>query len=566
MHGTSSFNFAHWLFGRCLGLVSLIAFLSYWIQADALIGENGLNPWTADLDRIESFLKTKEDPTNKLSLRPTLLWFSLFDNHHLLFTLGSISSLALLFGFMPGPSAIFCWLFYLSLSVVGDPFLSFQWDALLLESLFISIPFLPFTSRHCLSKPVLHSKWARFLILLLLAKLMIESGVVKFTYFDTDESNAWIDYTALDFHYWTQPLPHTFSPLVHSLPSWVDWISLNVMYFIELVLPFFFFLPKNWRRFALFGQVILQFAILLSGNYGFFNLLTLTLCIPLIDDGLVPKQFRPSCGSNEKEKKTVRNGFHLSHIGALYFIFLSTAWVYLKSDLLGNRPGLEHKAEEDWVGEVQKLIQPLRSVNSYGLFRVMTKARPEIIVEGSVEGEDWKLYDFKWKPDHVDDSPGFAGPHMPRLDWQMWFEGLRAERYLSQPFPRFLYGRFLNIIANGGGQKECFDLNYVLGEQEMRAFSQAPPRQKQLIIQNFQNLMNAFFGQSKWFGEFLEACLEPNLVILGELEAVPFVNDPPKYLRVSFFNYQFQSERKVPGHSVWQAQKIPNGEILIYKK
>jgi hypothetical protein len=102
----------------------------------------------------------------------------------------------------------------------------------------------------------------------------------------------------------------------------------------------------------------------------------------------------------------------------------------------------------------------------------MTKTRPEITIEGSTNGQDWKLYKFKWKPDYANDPLRFAGPHMPRIDWQMWFEGLRAERYLSQPFSRFLYGRFLDIIANGGGQKECFDLNHVLGEQEMRAFSQ----------------------------------------------------------------------------------------------
>jgi len=276
----SSFIFAHWLFGRCLGLVALIAFLSYWVQSDALIGTDGLIPWEQDLVRIESFLGSNNIEQSKFSLRPTLLWFSSFANHNLLFTLGTISSLALALGFMPGPAALLSWLFYLSLSVVGEPFLSFQWDALLLESLFISLPFLPFVPRHRLNKTELPSKWARILVLLLLAKLMIESGLVKFTFFDTDQSNAWLDYTALNFHYWTQPLPHPLSPLIHSLPPWFDSISLNAMYFIEIGLPFCFFLPFYFRRFALAGQVLLQLAILLSGNYGFFNLLTLTLCIP----------------------------------------------------------------------------------------------------------------------------------------------------------------------------------------------------------------------------------------------------------------------------------------------
>ena len=56
------------------------------------------------------------------------------------------------------------------------------------------------------------------------------------------------------------------------------------MYAVELALPFLLFFPGNIRRIALLGQLLLQFAILLSGNYGFFNLLTMVLCIPLCDD------------------------------------------------------------------------------------------------------------------------------------------------------------------------------------------------------------------------------------------------------------------------------------------
>ena len=561
-----SYSFAHWFFGRCLGLVTLTAFLSYWVQADALIGTDGLIPWEQDLVRIESFLGSNNIEQSKFSLRPTLLWFSSFANHNLLFTLGTISSLALALGFMPGPSALLSWLFYLSLSVVGEPFLSFQWDALLLESLFISLPFLPFVPLHRLNKTELPSKWARILVLLLLAKLMIESGLVKFTFFDNDQSNAWHDYTALHFHYWTQPLPHPLSPLIHSLPPWFDSISLNAMYFIEIGLPFCFFLPLYFRRFALVGQVLLQLAILFSGNYGFFNLLTLTLCIPLIDDGLIPRKFRSTSDPQKTQKNTFRKSIHFVHLTTLYFLFLPAGWNSLVSDIKGNRANTQTNDKENWTNEVRKFIQPIRSINSYGLFRVMTKTRPEITIEGSTNGEDWKLYKFKWKPDHANDPLQFAGPHMPRIDWQMWFEGLRAERYLSQPFSRFLYGRFLDIIANGGGQKECFDLNHVLGEQEMRAFSQAPPQQKQIIISNFQNLMNAFLQQSTWFGKLVKSCFEPNLVILEELESVPFVNQSPKFIRISLKHFEFQSESKTPSESIWKVDQISGGQIIIQKK
>ena len=265
------------------------------------------------------------------------------------------------------------------------------------------------------------------------------------------------------------------------------------------------------------------------------------------------------------QKNTFRKSIHFVHLTTLYFLFLPAGWNSLVSDIKGNRANTQTNDKENWTNEVRKFIQPIRSINSYGLFRVMTKTRPEITIEGSTNGEDWKLYKFKWKPDHANDPLQFAGPHMPRIDWQMWFEGLRAERYLSQPFSKFLYGRFLDIIANGGGQKECFDLNYVLGEKQMRAFTQSPPQQKQIIISNFQNLMNAFLQQSTWFGKLLKACFEPNLIILDELESIPFVNQPPQFLRVSLSHYQFPSNSETDNTKVWMIKQNPEGRILIKK-
>jgi len=74
-------------------------------------------------------------------------------------------------------------------------------------------------------------------------------------------------------------------------------------------------------------------------------------------------------------------------------------------------------------------VEPFRSVNSYGLFRVMTTSRLEIIIEGSDDGRTWLAYEFKYKPGDVSRRPGFVEPHQPRLDWQMWFATLsRYER------------------------------------------------------------------------------------------------------------------------------------------
>ena len=115
--------------------------------------------------------------------------------------------------------------------------------------------------------------------------------------------STWMDLTALEYHYWTQPLPHGLSAWIHSLPNWFDQISLYLMYGIELILPFFLFLPGIFRRIGVMGQIFLQIAILLSGNYGFFNLLTLCLCLPLIDDQMLPDFFKKHWNTDSNIKK-----------------------------------------------------------------------------------------------------------------------------------------------------------------------------------------------------------------------------------------------------------------------
>jgi len=73
-------------------------------------------------------------------------------------------------------------------------------------------------------------------------------------------------------------------------------------------------------------------------------------------------------------------------------------------------------------------LQPLYIANGYGLFRVMTKERPEIQVEGSADGIDWFAYEFRWKPGDLNRAPRWCAPHQPRLDWQMWFAALGGPR------------------------------------------------------------------------------------------------------------------------------------------
>jgi lipase maturation factor 1 len=107
-------------------------------------------------------------------------------------------------------------------------------------------------------------------------------------------------------------------------------------------------------------------------------------------------------------------------------------------------------------------LEAFRIVNGYGLFRVMTEDRCEIILEGSADGIDWLPYEFKWKAGDVKRAPGWCAPHQPRLDWQMWFAALESPQ--ENPW---LGGLIVRLLQGSR------DVNRLLAHDP---FSNRPPR------------------------------------------------------------------------------------------
>ena len=54
--------------------------------------------------------------------------------------------------------------------------------------------------------------------------------------------------------------------------------------------------PRRCKQIAAFGTILFQMLILLTGNYTFFNLLTVALCLFLLDDRFLS---RISCEASE---------------------------------------------------------------------------------------------------------------------------------------------------------------------------------------------------------------------------------------------------------------------------
>ena len=126
-------------FLRALGLTYLIAFVSLWVQVDGLVGSNGVSPLNQFLPAVyERF------GSSAYSLLPTLCWFTA-SNGFLNFLCGGgvVLSLLLILGIAPALSLVVLFVFYLSLTIAGQTFLSFQWDILLLETGFLSIFLAP---------------------------------------------------------------------------------------------------------------------------------------------------------------------------------------------------------------------------------------------------------------------------------------------------------------------------------------------------------------------------------------------------------------------------------------
>src|SRR5208282_1595608 len=207
---------------------------------------------------------------------------------------GTVLAVLLTLGIAPAPCLALLWLLYLSLVTVGRDFLGFQWDNLLLEAGFLAIFFAPLQLWPRPSWEAQPSRLVLWLLRLLLFKLMFSSGCVKLLSGDPN----WRNLTALTFHYQTQPLPTWIGWYASQLPLWFQKVSCFTMFCIELGAPFLIFSPRRLRFCGGAAIAFLQILILLTGNYTFFNLLTLALCLLLLDDyvlmNLKPSKFRPA--------------------------------------------------------------------------------------------------------------------------------------------------------------------------------------------------------------------------------------------------------------------------------
>src|SRR4029077_7030076 len=331
-----------------IGLIYLAAFVSFGVQALGLVGSHGILP-------LSEFTGAVRDQfgSERYWWFPMVFWLDHSD-----FAIqaacwaGAALSLLLIFNVLPRLSLFFLYVLYLSLFYAGQIFMGFQWDLLLLETGFLAL---------LLSMATEPGIW---LLRWLLFRLMFLSGAVKLLSGDP----TWANLTALEFHYQTQPLPTVFGWYLYHLPPDFQKASAVFMFFVELVIPFLMFAPRRIRFFAAGMTLALQAIIFFTGNYTFFNLLAVALCLSLFDDALLRRFTRPKPVTQHPP-----SGIFQRAVTAVLFSFVLLASSFQLMETFSLRIPRPAANALSWIA-------PFGIVNTYGLFAGMTTTRPEIIV------------------------------------------------------------------------------------------------------------------------------------------------------------------------------------------
>jgi len=463
-HEPPRYELVSFLFLRLFGLVALCAFISFAVQAEGLIGSRGILP----LHELVDALAPRLGP-QRFVLMPMVFWLNDSDLAiRAVCWAGAGFSLMLALGLLPRLSLVLIYALYLSLFYAGQTFMNFQWDTFLLETTIVALIMSVW--------PVTGVWLARWLLF----RFMFMSGVVKLISGDPN----WRNLSALSYHFLTQPLPTPLAWYAAQLPASVLKAATGDMFVVELVLPFLIFFPRRLRFVAAFGILTLQSCILLTGNYNWFNLQSMLLCLTLIDDaalrrilsGLAPpfvaaldRAFRRTPVSRRAMNRAYKKPRRATTIAVNAFALLMVALSLVQMDerFGGDPPGP--------LLAIDDMFEPFHIVSPYGLFAVMTTTRDEIIVEGSDDGIKWREYQFRYKPGDVNRRPPWNIPHQPRLDWQMWFAALDDAQH------------------------------------------------------------------EPWFSRFLERLLENDPSVTALLRSNPFPDHPPTYVRAELYEYTYAS-------------------------
>lgn len=554
------------MFLWCLSVIYMFAFASIYVQIPGLYGNEGVLPvrWRM---RVSG-----KSVVEQLKDSPTLLWFAPrlgLDSQQCMELLGLTGTLlSLMTVALPvlRDCRVFLllWTLYLSLYQVGLVFLYFQWDNLLLETGFLAILIAPMKMPWS-SKVRLYDNVTFWLLRWLLFRLMFASGVVKLT----SRCPTWWGLTALTYHYETQCIPTPLAWFAHQLPMWFQKLSVVGTYVIEIAVPFLFFSPiRRHRLTAFYMQVLLQVLIILSGNYNFFNILTITLCLSLLDDQHVNFWLRrPSPRTEKTSLQTLFSALAVMLEIGVYALLCYWTVKYFHLQVDWEKKSVSSKTAFTYF----EFNGFLKTVSVPSIWIGVLSLTWEIITAmfrcACVKGVLWRLWtSIQWAVMAAATVSMFAISLVPYTyieydaHLKLW-PGIRTafemtDRYhLANSYGLFrrmtgVGGRPEVIIEGSMDRNTWTEIEFMYKPGNM---STAPPvvtpHQPRLDWQMWFAALGPH-TQSPWFSSLLHRLLQGKADVVRLIQTdesqYPFSKQPPVYLRAHRYKYWF-SEPKEDG-------------------
>ena len=404
------------IFFRSLALLFLIAFLSVFWQIE-LLSEGGLIP-------IDEFASTtfKNEGISSFFIYPSVFWINQSNWFIYSILIISILTAAFLLVVKPKPVLFFIlWFFYLSIVSFGRDLFQFPWDTFLLE-----IGFLAFILAFFIHNKKRLPQYLLFVVLLLFFRQWLSMGMTKLLWSDP----TWKNLTFMKYYWLNVPSPTPIGAALYGFPLWFHKVMTLLSLVAEVSIPFFMLFGRKGRRLAFFISLLVSVSIQLTGNFGFFNLLTIVLSIWCLDDQFFKRRIEWKAAGASGKRTLLTGVFQLFIAFTIIFNVYYVVNLFIKQPYQAsfNNYSLAKNKEDSvfspnyYFFKLGKTFSRFRIVCPRGVFKSIPKERIQVEFRVKLENEDkWiKLKPIKGK-EVIDFS--FSSPNMNRLQFNLFYQG-----------------------------------------------------------------------------------------------------------------------------------------------
>ncbi|MBI1286595.1 MAG: hypothetical protein GC178_03360 [Flavobacteriales bacterium] len=480
------------LFHKSLGLVYMVALVPLLYEVDALIGSNGLLPAKGLLEMSYA----DQGVIRSLLQFPSLYHLYPSDlSLYIILGIGVLGALLLLLTRHVFLGAFLAWISFLSVTSIGGDFLIIIIDLFLAE-----VGFLALFSTYLIQYRGYVPKLVHFSFLMLNFRLWFCMGVNKFYM----PSSVWVNFEFFDTFFQAQPMPTPVAYYFHQVPRIMKWLAEIGLFIGEVFIPFAVFGGKKLRKLSFWTFVAISVLIQLNGNYGYFNVLSIVAALTILKDD----DFGWFRKLNWKDTKTT---FGIPRFLA-WILSAQIAWQVLYSIYVfeptpysaQNHLNIMFNTWKTDSKVLNVLYEPFRWIgywrvcNPYGVFKGIPKYHGELRFSGSINGEEWKDYEFRFLPSGKTDQIGFFAPYYPRLDHLMFYETLSESNCRHNP------------------------------------------------LNPYYTLENA------WSCNFVNALFSNNGHVTKLLRKNPFEDEPPKFIRTEVYRLSFDECSK----GYWKSERM----------